>query len=355
MRPETATTNNKDLTIEQEELRGVARTVAEIEWLLLIVVLLYLTFGGPAEDDRPAIIMALMFYGAFTLSFHYANFYKVESRWKIALETWVMIVFVTWVVWFTDKLGSPLLNAYLLVIIASALTLGKVATLLEMLLIAACFVFLGDNSNMGQIFSLSYVGRLAAQLAPMVLVAYVTTMFSADIRYGLNKAKLLSETDELTGLYNRRGFAIAADPLFGQATRYKRSASVLAIDVDRLKVVNDTYGHEVGDKMLKLIAQCIQNELRQTDVVARYGGDEFVALLSETPSKGALEVSTRIKDAVAASKLEYGDKNIRIGVSIGISTFPEDGQGMDALLARADRAMYLAKQGGRNGVVKFAA
>ena len=233
--------------------------------------------------------------------------------------------------------------------------LGKVATLLEMLLIAACFVFLGDNSNMGQIFSLSYVGRLAAQLAPMVLVAYVTTMFSADIRYGLNKAKLLSETDELTGLYNRRGFAIAADPLFGQATRYKRSASVLAIDVDRLKVVNDTYGHEVGDKMLKLIAQCIQNELRQTDVVARYGGDEFVALLSETPSKGALEVSTRIKDAVAASKLEYGDKNIRIGVSIGISTFPEDGQGMDALLARADRAMYLAKQGGRNGVVKFAA
>lgn len=345
----------KVLTIEQEELRGVSRTVAEIEWLMLIVVLLYLTFGGPAEEDRPAIVMALMFYGAFTLSFHYANFYKVESRWKIAAETWVMIVFVTWVVWFTGKLESPLLNAYLLVIISSALTLGKMATLLEMGLIVACFVFLGDNSSLGQIFTLSYVERLAAQLAPMVLVAYVTTMFSADIRFGLNKAKLLSETDELTGLYNRRGFAIASDPLFGQAVRYKRAASLLVIDVDRLKPVNDTYGHETGDRMLKLISQCIQNELRQTDVVARHGGDEFVALLSETPERGALEVSTRIKEAVANCKLEHGHHPIKLSVSIGIATYPDDGHSLDALFIRADRAMYLAKEGGRNGVVKFAA
>jgi diguanylate cyclase (GGDEF)-like protein len=343
------------LTIEQEELRGVSRTVAEIEWLLLIVVLLYLTFGGPSEEDRLPIVMALMFYGAFTLSFHYANFYKTESRWKIALETWVMIVFVTWVVWFTDKLGSPLLNAYLLVILTSALTLGKIATLLEMALIAACFIFLGDNSSAGEIMSLSYIGRLAAQLAPMLLVAYVTTMFSADIRYGLNKAKLLSETDELTSVYNRRGFAIAADPLFGQAQRYKRPASLLIIDVDRLKYVNDTFGHETGDRMLKLIAQCIGNELRATDVLARHGGDEFVALLSETPAKGAMEVSTRIKDAVAACKLEHGGRTVSISVSIGVATFPEDGQTIDALLGRADRAMYLAKQGGRNGVVKFTA
>lgn len=345
----------KVLTIEQEELRGVSRTVAEIEWLLLIVVLLFLTFGGPAEEDRTPIIMALLFYGAFILSFHYANFYKVESRWKIAVESWVMIIFVTWAVWFTGKLESPLLNAYLLVIISSALTLGKLATLLEMALVVACFIMLGEHSSIGQIFSLSYVGRLAAQLAPMVLVAYVTTMFSADIRYGLNKAKLLSETDELTGLYNRRGFAIAADPLFGQAVRYKREASMLMIDVDRLKYVNDTYGHEIGDRMLKLIAQCIGNELRQTDVVARYGGDEFVALLSETPSRGALEVSNRIKEAVTACRLDHGHKQVALSVSIGIATYPDDGHNIDSLLARADRAMYLAKQGGRNGVVKFAA
>ena len=340
-------------TLEQEELRGVTRTVAEIEWLLLIVVLLYLTFGGPAEEHRPPIIMSLMFYGAFVLSFHYANFYKLESRWKIALETWTMLIFVTWVVWFTDKLASPLLNAYLLVIITSALTLGKITTLLEMALIAACFIFLGDNSSIGEVFTLGYVGRLAAQLAPLLLVAYITTMFSADIRYGLNKARLLSETDELTGIYNRRGFAIAVDPLMGQAVRYNRAASVLMIDLDNLKSINDRLGHEAGDRALKKVAKCIGTELRLTDVVARQGGDEFVALLSETPSQGALEVSARIRDAIAATSIEHGHETIALSVSIGVATYPEDGQNIDSLLARADRAMYMAKQGGRNSVVKF--
>ena len=340
-------------TIEQEELRGVARTVAEIEWLLLIVVLLYFTFGGPAEDNRAPIVMALMFYGAFVLAFHYANFYKTESRWKIAIESWTMLVFVTWVVWFTDKLGSPLLNAYLLVIITSALTLGKVTTLLEMALIAACFIFLGDNSSMGEVFTLGYVGRLAAQLAPLLLVAYITTMFSADIRYGLNKAKLLSETDELTGIYNRRGFAIAIDPLLSQSQRYSRPASALMIDLDNLKTINDRFGHEAGDNALKLVARCTESELRLTDVVARHGGDEFVAFLSETPAKGAMDVSLRIKDAIAAAPIDHGKETMSISVSIGVATYPEDGQTMDTLLARADRAMYMAKQGGRNGVVKF--
>ena len=352
MRPEL----NEKLTIEQEELRGVSRTIAELEWLLLVVVLLYMAFGGPAPDDRPAVAMALMFFGAFTLSFRYANFYKTESRWKITIETLVMIVFVTWVVWFTDKLSSPLLNAYLLVIVASALTLGKLTTLWEMALIALCFVVLGINSASDvDLLSLRYVGRIGAQLAPMVLVAYVTTMFSADIRYGLNKVKLLSETDELTGAYNRRGFAIAADALFGQATRHNRPASVLGIDVDKLKTINDTYGHEAGDRLLKLVAQCIQRELRQSDVVARTGGDEFVAMLSETSADGAIEVSNRIKDAVATTLFEQGVHTISTSVSIGIATFPEDGRSLTALMARADRAMYLAKQAGRNSVVKFAA
>lgn len=347
--------NNDKLTIEQEELRGVSRTVAEIEWLLLILVLLYQAFGGPAPEDRAAISMSLFFYGAFILSFHYANFYKTESRWKIALETWAMILFITWVVWYTDKLASPLLNAYLLAVITSALTLGKLATLSEMALIAACFVLLGDQSSARDLISLRYVGGLAAQLAPMLLVAYVTTMFSADIRYGLNKAKLLSETDELTGLFNRRGFAILADRLFDQAVRYNRTASVMAIDIDRFKALNDSYGHESGDRMLERVAKCILDEVRHTDVVARYGGDEFIALLPETPAHGALDVAERIRREVAGSPLEVGGRSVLASISIGVAGYPEDGRSIDAVLARADRAMYQAKESGRNKVLKFTA
>jgi hypothetical protein len=165
-------------SIAQEELRGVSRTVAEIQWLLLVLVLLYQLFEGPPPDDRIAITTGLFFYAAFVMSFRYANFYRSESRAKIAIETFGMLVFITWVLWFTGKLQSPLLNLYLLVIITSALTLGKLATMLEMVLIVACFVLLGEHTA-GSMLSLAHIGGLAGQLAPMVLVAYITTMFSA--------------------------------------------------------------------------------------------------------------------------------------------------------------------------------
>lgn len=345
----------KTLTIAQEELRGISRTVAEIEWLLLILVLLYQVFEGPAENDRVAISMVLFFYAAFVLGFRYTNFYTTESRWKIAIETFVMLLFITWVLWFTGKLESPLVNAYLLVIITSALTLGKLATMLEMALIAACFILLGEYSSSREVFTLAYIGGLTAQLAPMILVAYITTMFSADIRFGLNQARLLSETDDLTGLYNMRGFSIMADRLFAQATRYNRPATMLMIDSDNLKTVNDKHGHEAGNRLLKQLAKCIANELRHTDVLARYGGDEFVVLLPETASDRAIEVAQRILLATNITRLDFQGHRIETSVSIGLACYPEDGRSIDAILSRADRAMYLAKEQGRNRVVKFKA
>src|SRR5438067_11298460 len=144
------------VSIEHEELRGIARTVAEIHWLLLILVLLYLIFGGAREDaeSSAAISMGLFFYAALVMSFRYANFYKRETRWKIALETCGMVAFVTWVLWHTDGLGSPLLNAYLLPVITSALTLGKVFTLLTVALIAACYLLLGGGTAPTELLSL---------------------------------------------------------------------------------------------------------------------------------------------------------------------------------------------------------
>jgi len=343
-------------SIEEEELRGTARTVAEIEWLLLILVLLYQVFEGPQPADQAAISTGLFFYSAFALGFRYTNFYKPDSRWKISIESLVMLVFITWVLWFTGKLASPLVNTYLLVIITSALTLGKLMTMFVMVLIAACFVLLGSGSPPTRdLLSLAYVGGLVGQYAPMLLVAYITTMFSADIRYGLNRARLLSETDDLTGLYNMRGFTIVVDRLFDQAVRYSRPVSLLMIDSDNLKAVNDRYGHEAGNRLLRLAAKCIETELRHTDVLARYGGDEFVALLPEASAAKAQEVAQRIIDAVASTPLEFEGKRIQTSVSIGLASYPEDGRSVDAIQGRADRAMYLAKEQGRGRVVKFTA
>jgi diguanylate cyclase (GGDEF)-like protein len=341
-------------SIEQEELRGISRTVAEIHWLLLILVLLYLIYGSADKVSDAAVSAASFFYAAFVMAFRYANFYKRESRWKVALETWAMIGYITWVCVHTGGLASPLLNTYLLPVITAALTLGKVITLIEVALIAACQVYIGGSFGIDKLSSLVFIGGFAAQLAPVLLVAYIVTLFSSDIRYGLNRARLLSETDELTGLLNMRGFAIAANRLFGQALRYKREATVLMIDSDNLKQVNDTHGHEAGNRLLRHLTRLTQDELRHTDVFARYGGDEFVVLLPETPLKGALDVARRICQTIADSPLVLDGRRLVCTVSIGLANHPRDGQSLDAVIARADRAMYRAKSEGRNRVVKFA-
>jgi diguanylate cyclase (GGDEF)-like protein len=152
-----------------------------------------------------------------------------------------------------------------------------------------------------------------------------------------------------------RGFALAANRLFAQAVRHGRPTSVLMIDSDSLKNVNDSHGHEAGNALLRQLARSIQADLRFTDIAARYGGDEFIVLLPDTPAKGAMEVAERIRNRIAASPVEHGGRRLASSVSIGIASFPEDGATLDALAAHADRALYAAKQDGRNRSVKFRA
>jgi diguanylate cyclase (GGDEF)-like protein len=341
-------------SVEDDQVRQVTRTVTEIHWLVLTLVLLYLIYGGLEEGTDPVVGGAIL-YAAFFMGMRYTRFHKRESRARIAIETWGMIAFITWVLWFTGGLASPLVSAYLLAVITSALTLGKLTTFFEVALIAACFVFLGGGASLEQLTSLAFVRVFAVQIAPVLVVAYVTTMFSGDMQYGLNRAQALSETDPLTGLLNMRGFAVSTGRLFALELQYARPASVLMIDSDNLKTVNDGHGHEAGNQLLKTLARTIQLELRQADVPARYGGDEFIAFLPDTPSAGALRVAERIRTAVAGMSISAGGSSFGTSVSIGLASFPGDGQSIEALTAHADRAMYQAKRQGRNQVVRFQA
>jgi diguanylate cyclase (GGDEF)-like protein len=344
-----------DPALSAEELRGFARTVAEIEWLLLILVLLYQVVIVPGEEASAALAMATFFFAAFVLAFHYANFYRRETHWKIAIETWVMIAYITWVLAYTGGTESPLQNLYLLVIIVSALTLGKLATLLEMALIAACYIWLGYPQRHDDLFSLSFGAMLLAQIAPMVLVAYITTMLSADIRRAYGHMKVLAQTDELTGVLNMRAFTAISERIFRQAQRYARPFSVMMIDSDSLKDVNDQYGHEAGNRLLRMTVQCIQAQLRQTDLLARYGGDEFVVLLPETPCSGAMGVAERIRRGIETSPLATREKRVTATVSIGIACYPSHGADLETVLEKADQAMYASKAGGKNRITLFSA
>jgi diguanylate cyclase (GGDEF)-like protein len=353
-----------DPALSSEELRGFSRTVAEIEWLLLILVMLYQVVLSPDEETTAALSMAMFFFAAFVLSYHYASFYSKETYWKIAIETGAMIVFITWVLRYTGGADSPLSDLYLLVIIVSALTLGKFATLVVMGLIVLCYVWLGYPSPANDVFSLAFLTKLLAQISPMVLVAYITTMLSSDIRtaYGrsFGQLKLLSETDDLTGVMNVRGFTSASEQIFQQAERYARPFSILMIDSDSLKLVNDTLGHEAGDRLLKLTVQSIKHELRtnpmrQPDVVARYGGDEFVVLLPETTCNSAVIVAERIRKGMEATPISARGQTVMATVSIGIASYPDHGRDFESVLGKADQAMYFSKSAGKNRTTAFSA
>ncbi len=347
------TRTNIGLTIEQDELKGFSRTIAEIEWLLLVLVLVYLLAGAPPDESRVAIHTALFFFTAFILGLHYVHFYKLENRTKLMFETWVMIVFITWVIWFTGQINSPLLNLYLLPIIASALIFGKLPTAVKVGVIIACFMFFSYNPKSKTLLTLPFWGELLALAAPMILVAYITTMLSADIRHAVDKIKQVSDTDELTGTYNMRAFSSMLQRAFRQAVRYGHALSVVMIDSDNLKQINDTHGHESGNRLLQHLVRCIREQLRGSDVMARFGGDEFIVLLPETNNKGALEIAERIRKAVEISRFDVRSGDTNITVSLGVASYPEDGGNLDVILDKADKAMYRAKQRGRNKVVAY--
>jgi diguanylate cyclase (GGDEF)-like protein len=347
------TRTNLGLTIEQDELKGFSRTIAEIEWLLLALVLVYLLAGEPPGEGSIALNMALFFFAAFILGLHYIQFYKEESRPKLLVETWVMIVFITWVVLYTGEIHSPLLNLYLLPIIASALIFGKLLTAIEVAAIVGCFMFFTYEPGLKTLLSMRYWGEIMAMSSPMILVAYITTMLSADIRFAVDKIKQVSDTDELTGLYNMRAFSTMLQRSFKQAVRYGHPLSVVMIDSDNLKQINDAHGHEAGNRLLQHLVRCIREQLRGSDVMARFGGDEFILLLPETNNKGALEMSERIRKAVELSRFNVREGDANVTASLGVASYPEDGGNLDVILEKADKAMYRAKQKGRNRVVSY--
>lgn len=336
----------RSTTFEQEELRSITRSVGEIEWLLLILILLYHVFGGTPEDDKPVIVVAMVLYVASIMGFRYSTFFLAESRWKLAAQTWIMTGFITFSLLHTGRLESPLLNTYLLVIITSALALGKVTTLLELLLIAVCIAFLGDYSAATEIISLKYVAGIMAVFAPFVLVAYITTMFASDIRFGLSKKDVPEATEDLTAAVNMRGFAVIADRLFGQAVRLERPFSLLVIECKNLREINDDLGPRAGDALLLAVSKCIKEQLRHSDVLARQAGDEFVALLPETPAAGSLAAAKKVRAAVAANPLVLGGRIVRPTIGIGAASYPQNGSKLDFLIAHAIGNMQSSASGG---------
>jgi diguanylate cyclase (GGDEF)-like protein len=167
--------------------------------------------------------------------------------------------------------------------------------------------------------------------------------------------QVLADTDALTGLLNRRAFLPLAGDAMSYFKRYRRTICILMIDIDHFKRVNDLYGHASGDVVIRQVGRIISEAIRTTDKVARFGGEEFVALLRETDLKGAAIFADRIRQTVANTVFEPEGQCLRATISIGMAEAEFTDGDIDHTIERADRALYAAKSGGRNCVRSFEA
>ncbi len=161
----------------------------------------------------------------------------------------------------------------------------------------------------------------------------------------------LATTDPLTGAGNRRHFIERATAELLRGRRYGAQMALLMLDIDYFKEVNDTYGHSVGDEVLKRLVDCCHQELRETDIFGRYGGEEFAAVLVSTDKSGALRTCKRLLKAISKLKIRAGTTTVSITVSLGLTMHQADDSSIDTLLKRADDALYQAKNTGRNQIV----
>ncbi|HSQ40227.1 MAG TPA: GGDEF domain-containing protein, partial [Anaerolineales bacterium] len=159
--------------------------------------------------------------------------------------------------------------------------------------------------------------------------------------------------DSLTEVFNRRYFFEVANHEFEMAKRYQRPLSIVMFDIDNFKQFNDTHGHQAGDELLKCVAEIARQQLRDADILARYGGDEFVLLLSNSNAREAVIVAERVQESIAAYLMEMKHYQASLTISMGIAEFLSGVDSIDQLVQHADKALYNAKNAGRNCVIVY--
>lgn len=164
------------------------------------------------------------------------------------------------------------------------------------------------------------------------------------------KLQELALRDGLTGLLNRRYWESCLEREFARHQRYDNPVSLVIFDIDHFKRVNDTYGHQTGDEVIRETARITSQLVRETDFAGRYGGEEFVVLLPGTTLDGAAQFAERLRSSIERQQLDYQGSPLTFTISLGVATLADDMAGYQALLERADKALYQSKEGGRNQV-----
>ncbi|MBE0508956.1 MAG: GGDEF domain-containing protein [Marinospirillum sp.] len=279
----------------------------------MVLVLLLYFLSLMLQNQSLALLVAFVFMVVFTLLMLMMGVYQVRQ-------------------------GSISARFYL-----AAVSFGTLGTLLTTL------------STWGAVPSNEWLFR-AAELGMLVEATLLALALASRIRRAQQKqyqAELEANTDSLTQLNNRRALYQRAEVFWGLSHRRQLPLSVVVLDIDHFKNFNDTYGHAFGDEVLKKLAQCIRENIREQDLAARWGGEEFILLMPNTTVDQAVNFAERLLQVLRKTLMEYEGAQVRITASFGVAQVNQQDNNLDDLIQRADQALYRAKNEGRNRVCSY--
>jgi diguanylate cyclase (GGDEF)-like protein len=336
--------------VQQDEHASIVRSLARVDWVVLLAVALYaLALRGTGPAPR-VVYAAVAAYALFVIAIRWRGFPVRDTGARIALGAAAMVVFITVVAGQGGGTASPMANLYLLPIVVVSMTLGRRGALV--IFAAVLLAWLSLVAGEGAVPQASeLLTRLFGALGPWALVAWVTQALAGTILAARRRIEEMVERDSLTGMLNLRTFKATLGREHGLRARGGSGAyAVLLVDMDDLKALNDEHGHQAGNRAITAVASAVQRAIRNSDMAARSGGDEFVIFLPEATPEVAETVAQRIRNHVYRSLFPVGERLQRMTVSVGTASYPRDGSHPDdivsaaALRCRKDRELRQASE-----------
>jgi len=336
--------------VSPTSVRQVARVVAFL-FLAAAAVVVALTRAWPATEPAVFTLLAVgMLLVVLSMDLVPPS---ALGRWRRPAEAVGAIIFLGLLMALTGSASSPFFVGFFLVVAGTALSTEGRAPLAIALLAAATLALVGIVGAIDAPLDPVAVAWIGFDAVALILLADIATAAARAQRHARDEALRASRFDALTGLYNRGFFFTMMEQEIRRSERMDRGFTVLMLDLDDLKPVNDRFGHQWGDRLLRATAETIRRTIRFTDSAARYGGDEFVILLPETDAPGGYVVGEKLRKDIADVALHAADRVVRSSVSVGLVNYPDDGTTIEQLVAAADVAMYEAKRRGKNRIVGY--
>ena len=326
------------------------RVVRIVAWTFLLAATVIVAATGLWPATQPAIFVLFALSGLFIVVVHDLLPGDALGPAKFVLEGSVAITVATLLVALTGGAASPFFFAFPLIVAGAALVVSPTITVALTAAAGLGYVLAVIAGSTEGSLGPTTVAIVGINLTALVLLAYVALVIARAQRRARDAAIRLSTVDSLTGLFNRTFFFAAIDREIARSARSGRGFCLLMMDLDELKSINDRLGHFQGDRVLRGVGEVITQGVRQIDTAARYGGDEFVALLPETDPTGAFVLAEKIRIGVDNLVLDLPGTGPRPSLSIGVVSYPDDGRTADELIISADGAMYASKRAGKDRV-----